>query len=68
MKLLLDTHAFLWFINDSPNLSSTAKDLLEDNANDLYLSPANIWMLYSICTAYSGSGEIPGFTQALLVL
>ncbi|MFM7600347.1 MAG: type II toxin-antitoxin system VapC family toxin [Pseudanabaena sp.] len=32
MKLLLDTHAFLWFIEGNPNLSLTAKnaiDLLE---------------------------------------
>lgn len=28
MRLLLDTHAFLWWIFDDPRLSSTARDLI----------------------------------------
>lgn len=42
MKLLLDTHTFLWFIEDSPKLSAEAKALLESEA-DLLLSIASIW-------------------------
>lgn len=42
MKLLLDTHAFLWFIDDDPRLSAGAKTLLESNA-DLLLSTASLW-------------------------
>ena len=42
MKLLLDTHTFLWFINDSPQLSADAKDLLESDV-DLALSVASLW-------------------------
>lgn len=42
MKLLLDTHTFLWFIEDSPKLSAEAKGLLESEA-DLLLSIASIW-------------------------
>jgi PIN domain nuclease of toxin-antitoxin system len=30
MNLLLDTHAFLWFIDGSPKLSSKARALIED--------------------------------------
>ena len=30
MTLLLDTHAFLWFCQDDPHLSATAKVLIED--------------------------------------
>ena len=42
MKLLLDTHTFLWFIDDSPQLSQKGKTLLEaDNA--LLLSIASLW-------------------------
>ena len=42
MKLLLDTHTFLWFIDDSPQLSQRGKALLEaDNA--LLLSIASLW-------------------------
>ncbi len=43
MKLLLDTHSFLWFIAGNPNLSSTARSIIEDPANDLFLSAASIW-------------------------
>ncbi len=42
MKLLLDTHTFLWFIEDNPKLSAEAKRLLESEA-DLLLSVASIW-------------------------
>ncbi|HBB32515.1 MAG TPA: hypothetical protein DDZ80_07370 [Cyanobacteria bacterium UBA8803] len=37
MKLLLDTHTFLWFINGSPQLSADAKNLLESEV-DLLLN------------------------------
>ena len=42
MRLLLDTHSFLWFIDDNPHLSSNAKSLLESD-NDLLLSTASLW-------------------------
>jgi PIN domain nuclease of toxin-antitoxin system len=43
MSYLLDTHTFLWFINDDGALSSSARTLIEDPANTLYLSMASIW-------------------------
>ena len=43
MRVLLDTHAFLWFILNDPQLSSTAKTLIEDPANDIEISPASYW-------------------------
>jgi PIN domain nuclease of toxin-antitoxin system len=42
MNLLLDTHTFLWFIDDSPRLSAHAKSLLESEA-ELFLSIASLW-------------------------
>jgi len=42
MRLLLDTHSFLWFIDDNPRLSSNAKSLLESD-NDLLLSTTSLW-------------------------
>ena len=42
MKLLLDTHTFLWFIDDSPQLSQQGKALLEAD-NELLLSIASLW-------------------------
>lgn len=43
MKLLLDTHTFLWFTGNHPQLSTTARDLLEDGDNDLWLSVVSLW-------------------------
>ena len=43
MKLLLDTHVFLWFVNDDPKLSNHIKDLIEDDDNVSYLSMASLW-------------------------
>ena len=42
MRLLLDTHTFLWFIDDNQRLSSNAKSLLESD-NELLLSTASLW-------------------------
>jgi PIN domain nuclease of toxin-antitoxin system len=38
MKLLLDTHIFLWWVSGDPQLSATARQALRDPANDRYLS------------------------------
>lgn len=43
MRLLLDTHAFLWFIWNDPQLSPTARSLIEDPPNALLLSAASAW-------------------------
>ena len=43
MKLLLDTHSFLWFISGSPHLSPSARALIEDATNDAFLSVASLW-------------------------
>lgn len=45
MKLLLDTHAFLWLVVGSPNLSAAARVGLADPANELFLSVASVWEL-----------------------
>jgi PIN domain nuclease of toxin-antitoxin system len=42
MKILIDTHAFLWFVNGSSQLSTDAKSLLESEV-DLLLSVASLW-------------------------
>ena len=43
MKLLLDTHALIWFAEDDARLSSRARKALADEANDLSCSVASIW-------------------------
>lgn len=43
MKLLLDTHTFLWFIDGNPQLSILARTLIEDGDNDVFLSVGSLW-------------------------
>ena len=43
MKLLLDTHAFLWFISGDSRLPAEIGDLIGDMQNDVYLSVASVW-------------------------
>ena len=43
MRLLLDTHAFLWFAAGDPRLPPCARRRIEDTANDRFLSVASVW-------------------------
>lgn len=43
MRLLLDTHAFLWFVLNDAALSQVALDLIVDPLNELLVSPASYW-------------------------
>lgn len=43
MNFLLDTHTFLWYLQDSNQLSDKAAELLEDSSNSLWLSIASLW-------------------------
>jgi len=43
MKVLLDTHTFLWFIAGDTKLSQTARDSIENLENQRFLSMASLW-------------------------
>ena len=43
MRLLLDTHAFLWWLAGSRRLSRPARRAIEDEANDVLISAASAW-------------------------
>jgi len=43
MKVLLDTHTFLWWIIDSPRLSARAREVIRDSENELFFSAASGW-------------------------
>lgn len=45
MKLLFDTHIFLWWITDAPELSDTAREVIGNGNNMLYWSAASSWEL-----------------------
>jgi PIN domain nuclease of toxin-antitoxin system len=43
MKLLLDTHIFLWYISKDSRLPTRLRDLLRDPSNDVLLSVVSVW-------------------------
>ena len=43
MKYLLDTHALIWFIEGDNQLSDHARQLIENEANELFISVASLW-------------------------
>ena len=45
MRLLLDTHTFLWFIGGDVALSPYARQLIEDRTNERLLSIASLWAM-----------------------
>jgi PIN domain nuclease of toxin-antitoxin system len=43
VKLLLDSHAWLWWLGDAPELSDAARAAMADAANLVLVSAATIW-------------------------
>ncbi|CDG38091.1 type II toxin-antitoxin system VapC family toxin [Asaia lannensis] len=43
MKILLDTHALLWWLVDSDRLGPEARDLIADPAHDILVSVVSLW-------------------------
>ena len=45
MQLLLDTHTLLWFCLNDSQLSRAAGEVMADDENELFVSPASFWEL-----------------------
>lgn len=43
MKLLLDTHALLWWLGDDPALATRARDCIAEPVNLVYVSAVTAW-------------------------
>ncbi len=43
MKLLLDTHIFLWYISKDERLDNSKRDAIKDSSNEVYLSVVSVW-------------------------
>ncbi|WP_457637346.1 type II toxin-antitoxin system VapC family toxin [Oceanithermus sp.] len=63
-RLLLDTHAFLWWIADDPHLSPAAREAIADGANEVYLSAVSVWEL--VIKMSLGRLELPEDTESFL--
>ena len=56
MRLLLDTHALLWWADDSPRLPELARQAIGDDDNDVLVSAATAWEI----TTKHRLGKLPG--------
>lgn len=43
MRLLLDTHILLWWLANSPSLSTHARELVADPKNAVFVSAVSLW-------------------------
>jgi PIN domain nuclease of toxin-antitoxin system len=43
MRILLDTHIWVWYLFDNPQLSKNLNAAIADPNNELWLSPISIW-------------------------
>jgi PIN domain nuclease of toxin-antitoxin system len=59
VRLLLDTHAFVWWLTNHPSLSAAADDAIGDPANQVHVSAATAW---EIVTKYR-LGKMPNVTR-----
>lgn len=43
MRILLDTHVFLWYISGDPKLPAAYRAAIQDPTNEVFLSVASVW-------------------------
>lgn len=65
MRVLLDTHAFLWWISDDPRLSAQARAVISDGGNRLFFSVASAWEI--AIKAQLGKLTLPESPEQFLV-
>ncbi len=69
MNLLLDTHAFLWWLFDDPKLSERARHLIRDPEQQVFVSSASVWeistkhRLGKLDSAASFLQDVEGWTE-----
>jgi PIN domain nuclease of toxin-antitoxin system len=62
VRLLLDTHSFVWFIEGSPRLSSRAREFIEADTAEVFVSAATGWEI----TTKHRLGKLPN-VEALVM-
>ena len=58
MRILLDTHAFLWHLTNDPRLPATFLAAILDPAHEVYLSVASVWE--AVVKYHTGKLPLPG--------
>ena len=64
MRLLLDTHAFLWWVAGDEALSAAARTAIADEGNEVFVSAASAWEI----TTKHRLGKLPGVAAIIAAL
>jgi PIN domain nuclease of toxin-antitoxin system len=64
MRVLLDTHAFLWWIDQHQRLTATARDAIADSQTEVFVSVVNVWEI--VIKAKIGRFTMPGDLASFL--
>jgi PIN domain nuclease of toxin-antitoxin system len=64
LNLLLDTHVALWALTDAPALPASARALIADPANEVWVSAVSVWEIAIKHGLGRGDMPLPG-TEAL---
>jgi PIN domain nuclease of toxin-antitoxin system len=59
VRLLIDTHALLWWLSDDPSLSDAARKAMAENSNVLLVSAASAWEIATKVRL----GRLPGAAE-----
>lgn len=65
MRLLLDTHIFLWCIKEDRKLSKSMKSIIT-NAEEVYVSSASIWEISIKISLKKLEGAINEIVEAII--
>lgn len=65
MRALLDTHVFIWWIMDAPQLPRRVRELIAEEDNELFLSAASCWEI--AIKAGLGKITLPAHPDAFIV-
>lgn len=65
MRALLDTHTFLWWITDDPQLSPRVREIISSGENKLFLSAASGWEM--AVKAALGKLTFPGSLKIFII-
>jgi len=65
VRALLDTHTFLWWINDDPRLSARVKRLIADPKSDFLIGYSSLWE--AAIKIQKGTLKVPGRSIAFLL-
>jgi PIN domain nuclease of toxin-antitoxin system len=57
MRVLIDTHVFLWAVASHSKLSAEARDVIADRENDIYVSAAATWEI--VTKVQTGKLKLP---------